>query len=295
MSDVQDSFVHIADLHFWRIVVNPLRLMNKRFLGNLNVALRRRHEFAMENAEPFAEAVAATGLKSVLITGDFASTALEEEFAVASRFVRGLRERGLEVHLVPGNHDVYTFESARAKRFEKHFREFLPPNGYPSLTTLPGGTPLVVVPTVVPRYLSARGRITDDQAAAVGELLAECGGTVVVAGHYPFLHETHGYASSCSRRLENAGELRRVLGESGKHILYVAGHVHRFSYVVDAQYAHLRQLTTGAFFRIDRDHGAQGEFAEVCVGAATFTVKRHLQAGTWTTTTEAPAEPRRCP
>ena len=290
MSDVQDSFVHIADLHFWRVVVNPLRLLNKRFLGNLNVALRRRWEFAMANAEPFADAVAATGLKCVLITGDFASTALDEEFVAAARFVRGLRERGLAVHLVPGNHDVYTFESTRAKRFERHFREFLPPNGYPSLTRLPGGTPLVLVPMVVPRYLSARGRITDDQAAAVGALLAGCGDTVVVAGHYPFLHETHGYASNRFRRLENAEALRRVLGESGKSILYVAGHVHRFSYVVDAQYPGLRQLTTGAFFRTDHDHGTDGEFAEVRVGSGGFGVTRHLHTDTWTTTTATPAE-----
>ena len=289
MSDVQDSFVHIADLHFWRVAVNPLRLMNKRFLGNLNVALKRRREFAMANAEPFADAVAATGLKCVLITGDFASTALEEEFVAASRFVRGLRERGLEVHLVPGNHDVYTFESTRAKRFEKHFRDWLPTEGYPALRALPGGTPLVLAPTVVPRYLSARGRITDEQAAAVGELLARCGDTVVVAGHYPFLHKTHGYASNRFRRLENAGALRRVLGESGKHLLYVAGHVHRFSYVVDAQYPGLRQLTTGAFFRTDHDHGTDGEFAEVRVGGGGFAVKRHLHKAAWTTTA-APAE-----
>ena len=30
-------------------------------------------------------------------------------------FVDGLTRRGLNVHLMPGNHDVYTFESVRAR------------------------------------------------------------------------------------------------------------------------------------------------------------------------------------
>jgi len=288
MAEVQDHFVHIADLHFWRVVFNPLRLLNKRFLGNLNVFLKRRHEFPMAQAAPFADAVAATGIKAVVLTGDFASTALDEEFVLALRFVRGLRERGLDVHLLPGNHDVYTFEAARARRFEQHFSDFLPAGGYPALAALPGGTPLLLVPTVVPRCLSARGRITDEQVDAVGGLLAQCGDTAVVVGHYPFLHETHGYASNWFRRLENAEALRRVLGESGKRILYVAGHVHRFSFVIDPQYPGLRQLTTGAFFRIDHHHNTQGEFSEVAISGTDFGVRRHLHREGWTAETAVP-------
>ena len=78
-----DRLVHIADIHFWRVTLNPFRLVGKRALGALNVLLRRRRDFAMERAEQFADAVAATGINAVLLTGDFTSTSLDEEFALA--------------------------------------------------------------------------------------------------------------------------------------------------------------------------------------------------------------------
>lgn len=188
-----DTLIHIADMHFWRIVTNPLRLMNKRFFGNLNVMWRRRRDFIMERAEPFADAVAATGVKSVLLTGDFASTATDEEFGLARRFVDGLRSRGLTPYLMPGNHDVYTHEAVRKRRFERHFGEFLPRGGYPARLALPGGTDLILAPTVCPRHFSTRGRITHKEIQRVAELLASCGPCAIVAAHYPVLHRTSGY------------------------------------------------------------------------------------------------------
>ncbi|NIA15013.1 MAG: hypothetical protein GWP08_13150, partial [Nitrospiraceae bacterium] len=218
-----DRFVHIADLHFWRVVVNPLRLMNKRFLGNLTVILRRRHEFVMERAESFADEVAATGVSTAVLTGDFVSTATDEEFKLAAGFARGLRERGLTVYAVAGNHDVYTYESRRARRFEQYLGEFLVDGGAPAMVRLPGGTPLILFPSARPRLLSARGRVTPETIGRVRELLQDCGPVAFVAAHYPFLNTTHGYASHAFRRLRHAAWLRCVLGESGKRILYVAG------------------------------------------------------------------------
>lgn len=275
------SFVHIGDIHFWHVVFNPLRLLNKRMLGNINVISKRRHEFRIENVEAFADEVAATGVSNVVLTGDFASTSLPEEFAVAADFVRGLRRRGMTVHLLPGNHDVYTFESARRRRFEQHFSEFLPPGGYPAITMLSDGIPLILVPTVCPRILSARGVVSEDTVSKVRSLLAGCGATAVVAAHYPVLHETHGYASHLGRRLANAEALRRALGESGKMIIYVAGHVHRFSRETDHTYPNVRYVTAAAFCRQDEVTGIQGEFNEIRVGEGAFTVIRHVKRATW--------------
>lgn len=278
---VRDHVVHIADIHFWRVVWNPRHLLNKRFLGNLTVLLRRRHEFIMENAEPHADAVAATGATAAVLTGDFCSTATPPEFEMAVRFVRGLRDRGLRVYVLPGNHDVYTFGAARAERFERHLREFLPPEGYPSLAILPGGTPLILAPTVRPRRFSARGYIAPEKVAAVAKLLDQCGDTVLVAGHYPMLARTHGYVSNRFRQLENAELLRRVLGQSGRHILYLGGHVHRFSYQRDVDYPFLYHVTTGAFFRRHASLGTHGEFAEVSVRETSFEVVRHVRRTQW--------------
>ena len=275
----RDIVAHIADIHFWRVVVNPFHLMNKRFLGNLTVLLRRRFEFVLERAESFADHIAATGVKTVLLTGDFTSTSTAAEFALAAQFVRGLTARGLAVHLVPGNHDVYTFESVRKRRWERYFEEFLPPGGYPAATRLPGGTSLVLAPTVCPRYLSARGLITQQAVEQVGHLLKSCGDSVIVAAHYPVLHDTRGYHSNPFHQLANAQSLRRTLGMSGKRILYLCGHVHRFSYERDTDYPSIEYLSTGAFLCNDDKRGIQGEFAEIRAGGKAFDLLRHVKRG----------------
>ncbi|HNR32768.1 MAG TPA: metallophosphoesterase [Candidatus Hydrogenedentes bacterium] len=278
-----DKLLHIADLHFWRIVWNPLQLINKRLLGNANVLLRRRHEFPMQRAEEFADAVAATGIETALLTGDFTSTATDAEFELAAAFVRGLVRRGLRVWALPGNHDVYTFEAVRKRRFDHYLGEFLPEGGLPAAVRLPGGTPLVLVPTVRPNLLSARGHIRQAEVEHAAALLADAPpGPVLVAGHYPVLHQTSGYASSWGRRLRNADALRAVLGSAGRPILYLAGHVHRFSCARDPEYPHVQHLTTPAFFLERRSGGGRGAFTEIHVEAREFAVFRHFRRDTWT-------------
>lgn len=276
-----DVLLHVADIHFWRLVLNPLRLLNKRFLGNLNVALRRRHEFAIHRASSHADALVQTGIRTVLLTGDLASTATDEEFAQARRFLEFLSERGLRVFLVPGNHDVYTFESVRKKRFERAFAHFIPEDGYPSLHMLPGGTPLVLVPTACPNILSTRGRVTAQTGAFVAEVLAGCAQPALVAAHYPLLRSTHAYQLRPSRTLRNAEVLRAALAQSGKRILYICGHTHRFSYESDPDYSAVMHLCTGAFLRRDRPQAIEGEFAEIHVLKDAFHVFRHTYEGSW--------------
>lgn len=274
--------IHIADLHFWEVVWNPLRLLNKRFLGNANVVLRRAREFPMERAEAFADAVAATGAATAVLTGDFTSTATDREFELAKHFVEGLVRRGLRVWALPGNHDVYTFEAVRNRRFERYLGDFLPREGLPACVRLPGGTALVLVPTVCPNLLSARGRITEDEVARTAALIeAAPEGPVIAAGHYPCLHHTDGYASTWGRRLRNAEALRNAFGRAGRPILYLAGHVHRFSCTRDAQYQRLCHMTTPAFF-LDRRHGGpRGAFTEVHVNGPDFAVFRHTCRDDW--------------
>lgn len=277
----RDRIVHIADLHFWHVVTNPLRLLSKRALGNLNVWLYRRHEFIMSRAEEFAGDVLGTGIRVALMTGDFTSTANRREYEMAEAFVEGLHREGLRIEMVPGNHDVYTFHSLRAKRFERYFGEYMPEDGYPALRRLPGGTPLILVPTVTPNILSSMGRITDAEVARVAELLKLCDGEAIVAGHYPVLSRTYSYAQEPSHRLRNAAALHKALGESGCRILYVCGHTHRFSYVQDAEYPTLSHVSTGAFFRSDPEAGLQGEFAEIHATERGFAVFRHTHEEQW--------------
>lgn len=279
---IRDQLIHITDLHFWRLIFNPLQLMSKRFVGNLNVFLRRRHEFIMHRAEEFADVAAATGVETFLLTGDFTSTSTHEEFRIAVDFVHYLEQKGLHVISIPGNHDVYTFEGTRRKRFEQYFAPFLTPESYPSKLTLAGGTPLVLVPTVTPNIISSKGRITNREIREAAEMVAACApGPVVVAGHYPMLTKTYAYDSKPSRQLRNAERLRHALGETGREILYLSGHVHRFSYVEDVDYPHLHHMTTAAFFLRRHLEQIHGEFSEVHIDSEGFHIYRHCCDESW--------------
>ncbi len=272
----RDKLLHVTDLHFWKLVTNPFELLNKRFLGNFNVWLRRRHRFAIHRAEEFAGALAETGVNQVLLTGDFTSTAHHDEFAMAKAFLERLEERGMQALILPGNHDVYTFEASRKQRFEQYLGTFAPDGRLPVRTDLPGGTPLILVPTAVPNPLSARGRVTDETVSAVKRIIDDCpGGPVVVAAHYPLLDRTNAYSSHPGRRLGNAYALRACLGDIGRPILCAAGHVHRFSHVRDPAYPELHHLTTAAFVRQDPDAGIHGEFTEIHVMRGHFRIFRH--------------------
>lgn len=288
---VVDTLIHIADLHFWEIVWNPLRLLNKRLLGNANVLLRRHKEFLMDRAEVYADAVAATGASTALLTGDFTSTSTDREFEAGAAFARGLEARGLRVWAIPGNHDVYTFESVRKRRFETHLGQFLPDGGLPARVDLPGGTPLVLVPTVCPNLVSSRGRISDIEAAKAARLIAECPpGPILVAGHYPVFHKTYAYESAWERRLHNAAALHGALAHANGPLLYLAGHVHRFSYVTDPKHSGVSHLTTPAFFLHRHGHAEEGAFTQICTLDTAFEVVQHVYDGDWR---QIPATPAR--
>jgi len=284
MTQPADTIIHITDLHFWQIIRNPLALMNKRLLGNANVIYRRRKEFHMGQAAIYGEHLASLGISECLIGGDFTSTATPGEYEMGKAFVDGLARRGMRVYVMPGNHDVYTFESHRARRFEHYFADYAPNAGYPHATTLPGGTGLILAPTVCPNMLSSAGRITDAEIRAVRELLETApAGPVLVAGHYPVLHRTAGYTSAKSRQLRNAEAFRIAMGQSGREILYLAGHVHRFSYTQDADFPNLRHMTTGAFFLKRPKDDCRGAFSTIQVAGGEFRVAWHRFAQHWDT------------
>lgn len=282
MTTPVDSLIYITDLHFWEIVRNPFTLMNKRFLGNANVIYRRRKEFHMAQGEPYSAHLASLGIGECLIGGDFTSTATHGEFQKGRAFVDGLVRHGMHVEILPGNHDVYTFESVRAKRFEAYLGPFMPEEGYPARRTLPGGTPLLLVPTACPNWLSSAGRITPGEVAATRDLLDACpDGPVLVAGHYPLLHRTPGYKSPPGRQLRNAEALRIALGETGRTILYAAGHVHRFSYTQDPDFPGLTHLTTAAFFLQRPGDACRGAFSVIHATKDGFDVEWHKHEDAW--------------
>jgi 3',5'-cyclic AMP phosphodiesterase CpdA len=288
---VIDSFLHATDFHFWEIVRDPRLLCNKRIIGAANVWFRRRNEFHQDRAFQWLDAMAATGVHHAVLGGDFTSTSTVNEFTRAREWVEQLVARGIEPWLYPGNHDVYTFESVRHGRFEQFLGKWLPDAALPARAQLPGGTPMVFVPTACPNVLSSRGRIRTSELAAAGKLIASADEPLVVTGHYPVLERTKAYRIDRNRQLRNAAALRQLLGESGRKILYVSGHVHRFSYEADPRYPNLTHLTTGTFMGGDHVPGKQGEFSEIQIADGGFRVFRHRKTADWIREEIAPIQP----
>ena len=281
---MRDAFIHITDLHFWEIVTNPLRLLNKRLVGNVNVILKRQHDFIMERAWDYVEYVNALDVEQVIITGDFASTATDYEFEQGVKFIRALESGGKKVSVIPGNHDVYTFASERNQVFESYYAPWMPDAPLPCIQHLPNGTPYLYVPTVCANVLSSKGTISQEEIDATLALLETMSSPAIVIAHYPILNETTVYSVNENRQLRQAEALRRALGESGKDILYVCGHVHCFCDEIDPHYPNIRHLTSGAFFRTAPESDSDGDFSVVEVGETEIRVTRHLHRdGAWIT------------
>ena len=276
-----DSLLHATDFHFWELVRDPRLLLNKRIIGAANVWLHRRNEFKQERAFDWIEAMAATGVRAAVLGGDFTSTATDREFERARDWVQRLVESGVAPWAIPGNHDVYTFESVRRQRFDHYLGEWMPDRFLPARVYLEGGTPLVFVPTSCPNWISSRGRIGPLELAAASMLIKSAEEPQIVTGHYPVLEETQAYRVGRNRRLRNAHALRRVLGESGRKLLYVAGHVHRFSLERDPEYPNVTHLTTGTFMGRDGISEKKGEFTEIHIENGDFRVYRHRKTEAW--------------
>lgn len=286
---VRDKLLHVADLHFWRLTFNPFRQLNKRVLGNQNLLLRRRKHFVMAHANDYLDRVASIGIGDVVFTGDFTTTSLPVEFEMSRAFLQRADDAGLRPVAIPGNHDVYTFQAERADLFRKYLGKWTLAEPLPGRYTLPGGTPVVLAPTVRANWVSSTGVIREDELAKLRACLEPLDGPIIVGGHYPLLTRTAAYSLTPARRLHGADAMRRILGESGKTILYLCGHVHRFSYVADAVYPNLHHLTTGTFFGRNHEQHRDGEFSEIHVREDGWTVLNHVHDGTWQADVVAPA------
>lgn len=278
---VIDRFLHLTDFHFWEVVLNPFRLLNKRIIGDINVILKRRHEFPIDRADTYADYVGSLGAPDALLTGDFASTATPREFELGRRFVERLQDHGLDIVAIPGNHDVYTFESVRKRRFEHFFSQWLPREPLPCVFNLRGGTPVLLIPTVRPNFMSSQGYVSQQTIQDVETLLSETERSIIVAAHYPLIHWAKDYVAPVGRRLLHADALREVVGRHPYPVLYIAGHNHRFHLEQDKEFGHLTHVCTGSFLWQNEHLGTKGEFCEFGVDETMIQVIRHVRRDTW--------------
>lgn len=112
---------HISDPHFASITYNPNQFFSKRWLGNCNLILFRHKTYQTNHLSYLPELFTSLNVEVVAITGDLTTTSLDKEYNKAKIFVDSFKERNMTTIVLPGNHDMYTKESEKRKRFYHYF------------------------------------------------------------------------------------------------------------------------------------------------------------------------------
>ena len=216
----------LGDIHLFRVGVWPWRLLSKRVLGQMNLWMNRRRRFNVDLIDQLVAKVAGENPDVLLCTGDLTTTSLEAEFeSVVKRF--GPLFAKQPTYIVPGNHDRYTFGSARGRVLERYLGEYVSAS-WPHHHVLDEGLELIGLDASKPTWFYAGNALPDEQLERLGELLAGMaeGSRAIVMLHYPIGTPTGYERESKNHGLQNPDDLIGVLRDSGREILYLNGHVH---------------------------------------------------------------------
>lgn len=219
----------VGDVHLYRLLANPLLLLNKRLIGQANLWLVRRRKFRLSLLAEVWRKVLELQPEALLLTGDLTTVSLPGEFADAAKMLEPVT-RKLPAWLVPGNHDRYTPCTVRSKLLERALGHVMPA-AYPHLQPLGGRWHVLMLDAAFPQGLAAEGRLGPEQLRKAAKLLDSLPGDagLVVMCHYPAFPLPPGVHAHGRHQLLDAAELREVLKPTARlpgPVLYLHGHIH---------------------------------------------------------------------
>jgi len=228
----QIRLAHISDLHYGRPTLNPLQFFSKRWVGNFNLLLNRQCQFDHSRLDSLIDLFLKEEVTHVIISGDLSVTARRREFAQALRFTERLKEAGIAVFTIPGNHDHYTRRAFRKKLFYRYFpskwSDDLPFDLVENKVTglsLTKDLWLVALDTAIATPLtSSRGLFTstaeENLEKALNLIPKEA--RVILINHFPFFQN-----DVPKKRLMRGPILQNLLQKHRNVRLYLHGHTHR--------------------------------------------------------------------
>lgn len=242
---------HYSDIH---VTVPPWRgglagLVGKRAMGALNYYIggRKRHFVDVEHRiARLLEDVDAQHVDHALCTGDVTQMSRPEEFERCARLFGPRLTDPDRLTIIPGNHDRYTPNADRERRFERYFAP-VAPDAYPFAKRIGD---LVIVGVDVARaagLFDSSGYAGPDQLARLEAILTEQRPTdfVVLAMHYG-LFRRHGQPDRKRHGIRDFETIVDLVAAEQTHVHAILhGHMH------DA-------------YRVDV-HGVP----EICAGSAT--------------------------
>lgn len=222
--------LHLSDLHFFRLSLNPMQFGSKRWVGNVNYLFKRRKEHQQQRLDTLPAFCQEHGITHVLITGDLTTTAYDPEFELARSFVSNLHT---PTFVIPGNHDHYTREAHRVQRFYDFFPAPGASHRFPfhmrehllQAHELGHDWWLVAMDTAIATPLfSSNGYFSPDLEARLIETLSlfSPNEKVILMNHFPLFDN-----DLPMKTLKRSDRLRALLSRFPQVKLYLHGHTHR--------------------------------------------------------------------
>jgi 3',5'-cyclic AMP phosphodiesterase CpdA len=232
---------HISDLHILKLDnPRPHQFLNKRLLGGANLLFKRSKSHSSQVVrEALRRLDQDCEVDHIAITGDLSNLALASEFAEAASILSEIPEATRRVSVIPGNHDYYTRETARSRRFERYFDPYMQSDlpgyttdsGYPFCQLKDDGLAIIGMNSAVPTpWFFATGEVDAAQLEATAALLDDPKVRdrfkVVMIHHHlmPFEHSRVEY----SRRLVNGEDVLEMMRWHDVD-LAIHGHNHHFA------------------------------------------------------------------
>jgi len=233
--------LHFSDIHIaipW-VEVPWRKWIGKRSLAVVNLLAGRARRFAASRVKLAALERFRREQRAdlVLFTGDYTALGLEPELAAARAVVEPLMAAPLGFMNVPGNHDLYLFDSVRERWFERHFGDTLQSDmperrvdgAWPIVRLFDPGVAVIALNGARPNPAPWRssGRIPAAQLSALREILVDerlAGRFTFVLSHYP-PRLADGRRDRPLHRLVNDNELLAACERLQRGAI-LSGHVH---------------------------------------------------------------------
>lgn len=215
-------FAHLSDLHFFQMTWGIHQFFSKRWIGNGNFIFRRKREFNPLLLNELSSILIQEKIPLVLISGDVSCTSLKKEFEKASLFVNRLQTEGIEVIILPGNHDKYTKKAADQKLFYQTFPSSLANDGLKVKQLTPSWW-MIFLDTALPTPLfCCHGRFSEELEEKLEKTLktVPSDAKVILANHFPIL-------SKKGKDLEREDALLNLCKKHPQIKLYLHGHNHQ--------------------------------------------------------------------
>jgi len=216
---------HLSDLHFAKPTFRLSQFFSKRWIGNFHCILRRRKEFSSKLLDQLCETLRANEITHAILSGDFTTTSLKSEFALARSFVDKLERQGITCYTLPGNHDKYTKRSQKKRLYYKFFpNSDLMGKGL-SIHHLDDKLWLILLDTAfATSWIHATGLFSEYLEDELEKTLLSIpkSDKIIIANHFPFFQNDNPLHTL--RR----GEALQAVLERHPHVqIYLHGHTHR--------------------------------------------------------------------